>query len=61
MLKFTLCTPSALPTNNPHTVSFGLKADINVGDISGSSALPLTNAVPIHYFSIGVTGKIEIT
>lgn len=62
MLKFTLWIPSAaLPTSNPHIVSLGLNADIKVGAISGSFALGLTNAVPIHYFSIGVTGKIEIT
>lgn len=61
-LTFTLWAPSAaLPTTIPHTVSLGLNADINVGEISGASFLYLTNAVPIHYFSIGVTGKIEIT
>lgn len=61
ILKFILWAASVLPTSNPHIVSLGLNADIKVGAICGSSALCLTNAVPIHYFSIGVTGKIEIT
>lgn len=52
--------PAFLPIGNPHAVSLGLNADMNDGEICGYSCTPLTKAVPIHYFSIGVTGKIDI-